>query len=732
MTTVEEGEVMGEGSVSEALIRPDTAKPTPWRRIRRELADAVAAQALRWRLWTPVAFGGGCAAYFAMRTEPSPWPLAVFAILSFSAWLAARRLRLSRTWTLPLLLLACFCGGVTGAKIRTMAVTAPIAPSLAEPTLIEGWVVEVDSPGTNGHRIVVAPVRIRGLPPEATPVRLRATVKGQPPPPGTAVRLFALLNPPPAPASPGAYDFGRNAFFQGMGGIAFALGDTRPARLDEPPWRLRLVMRVNGLRYALAQRIVARLGERTGGIAAAMVTSHETWISQDDLDLMRDSGLAHILSVSGLHMAIVGGFVFFAVRLGVAACPWLALRAPGKKIAAVAGLLAVGVYVVVAGAPPPAVRAAVTASIAFLAILLDRQAVTMHGLAVAAFVVLLIQPEAVMSAGFQMSFAATAALVALVEAWPKRTREIAAPLAIVGVQRAGTWITAAVAASVVAGLATGPFAMQHFNRTAMYGLVANLGASPVADFVLMPALAVGAALEPLGLGGPFLAVAGWGVDVMLAIGQWTAGLPGAVRNVASAPDFVLPIAFLGVLFICLWQGRLRWLGLPFAAAVLLWPRAPTPDLWISDGGANAAFSRDRRAVTVRPGVRTYAVDMWARRRGLAPVDRGTEGWICTRQACAPTAPDVSPVALWWARAAPGHDQLDSLCRSAPVVSVRAVVPALPTSCQGRLVLDGVDHARGGAVELWRDASGWRAVWTADVRGNRPWTPPVATVSDSGE
>lgn len=241
-----------------------------------------------------------------------------------------------------------------------------------------------------------------------------------------------------------------------------------------------------------------------------------------------------------------------------------------------------------------------------------------------------------MSAGFQMSFAATAALVALVEAWPKRTREIAAPMAIMGVQRAGTWITAAVAASVVAGLATGPFAMQHFNRTPMYGLVANLGASPVADFVLMPALAVGAALEPLGLGGPFLAVAGWGVDVMLAIGQWTAGLPGAVRNVASAPDFVLPIAFLGVLFICLWQGRLRWLGLPFAAAVLLWPRAPTPDLWISDGGANAAFSRDRRAVTVRPGVRTYAVDMWARRRGLAPVDRGTEGWICTRQACAPT------------------------------------------------------------------------------------------------
>ena len=724
---------MGEGSVSEALIRPDTAKPTPWRRIRDWLGAEVAAQTLRWRLWTPVAFGGGCAAYFALKTEPSLWPLAVVTVLSVGVWLAARHRGLARLWTLPLLLAACFCGGLAVAKVRTMAVAAPIAPAMAEPTVVEGWVVEVDSPGSNGHRVVVAPVRIRGLTPEATPVRVRATVKGAPPPPGAPIRLFALLNPPPAPASPGAYDFGRNAFFQGMGGIAFALGDTRPATLAGPPWRLDLVMKINGMRYALAQRIVARLGERTGGIAAAMVTSHETWISQEDLDVMRDSGLAHILSVSGLHMAIVGGFVFFGVRLGVAAWPWLALRAPGKKIAAVAGLLAVGAYLIVSGAPPPAVRAAITASIAFLAILLDRQAVTMHGLAVAAFVVLLIQPEAVMSAGFQMSFAATAALVALVEAWPKRTREIDAPLAIVAVQRAGTWLTAAVAASVVAGMATGPFAMQHFNRAAMYGLLANLGASPVADFVLMPALAVGAALEPLGLGGPFLAVAGWGVDVMLAIGQWTASLPGAVRNVASAPDFVLPIAFLGVLFICLWQGRLRWLGLPFAAAVLLWPRAPTPNLWISDGGTNAAFSRNGEAVTIRPGVRTYAVDMWSRRRGLSPVDRDVEGWTCTRQACAPTAPDVSPIALWWARGTPTLDQLDSLCRSAPVVSLRAVAPALPASCEGKLVLDGVDHARGGAVELWRDgpahAPSWRAVWTADVRGDRPWTTPVAAVSD---
>ena len=723
---------MGEGSVGEALIRPDAAKPTPGARLRSWLADQVSDQTLRWRLWGPVAFGGGCALYFTLRFEPPFWPLILATVAAVAVWGLAKARGRTRRVTWPLLMIACLAGGLAAAKARTVFVAAPIAPTLGEPTVIEAWVVDVDSPGQRGARVVIAPVWIRGLAPDQTPVRLRATVRGEPPEPGQAIRLFAILNPPPAPASPGAYDFGRNAFFQGMGGVAFALGETREADLPRPPWRLRLDMAVNGARYALAQRIVARLGQRTGGIAAAMTTSHETWIVQADMDVMRDSGLAHILSVSGLHMAIVGGFVFFAVRLGVAAWPWLALRIPGKKIAALAGLVAVGVYLVVSGAPPPAERAAITASIAFLAILLDRQAVTMHGLAVAAFVVLAIQPEAVVTPGFQMSFAATAALVALVEAWPKRPREISAPWPILAVQRFAGWITAAVAASLVAGMATGPFSMQHFNRTAVYGLLANLGTSPVADFILMPALALGAALEPLGLGGPFLAVAGWGVDLMLAIGSWTAGLPGAVRTIPSAPDFVLPIAFIGVLFICLWRGRLRWLGLPLAAAVLIWPRPPAPDLWIGDGGTNAAFNRKGEAVVVRPGVREFAADLWSRRRGLALTGRDVDGWTCDRFSCRPQSAVAGPIALWWGRRAPDVERLAALCETAEVVGVRAVVSDVPASCAGRLVLDGVDFARGGAVELWRDDDRWRAVWTTDVRGNRPWTrQPDPDVSDNG-
>lgn len=713
---------MEKASGRAVLIPPDAPKPSPAERIRAALRAEVGAQGLRWRLWAPVAFGAGAAFYFALRQEPPFWPLGLAAVLATGIWLGARRRGKGRAITLPLMLVACLALGLAGAKLRSDRVAAPLAPAMAGPVTIEGWVVDVDSPGERGHRIVLATVRIRGLAPEATPIRIRATVRGEPPLPGSPIRLFAILNPPPPPASPGAYDFGRNAWFQRLGGTAFALGETRPAQLMPPPRGLRLAMAVNATRFALARRIVERLGERTGGVAAAMTTGHETWIGREDLDAMRDSGLAHILSISGLHMAIVGGFAFFAARLGVAAWPWLALRVSGKKVAALVGLMAVGSYLVLSGAPAPAQRAAITASVAFAAILLDRQAITMHALAVAAMIVLVLQPEAIVTPGFQMSFAATAALVALAEAWPPRIRELSIPWPIALIQSARHWLVVAVTASLVAGAATGPFAVQHFNRAAMYGLLANLATSPIADFIMMPALALGALLEPVGLGGPFLWVAGKGVDLMLAIGHWTASLPGAVRTIASAPDFVLPISFLGVLFMCLWRGRLRWLGLPIACAVLLWPRASTPSVWIGDGGTNAVFAQAGRAVVLRPGVRQFAVDLWTRRRGLAATQRPDEGWLCQRSACAPEHSE-GPVALWWGTAAPDLAQLVALCQSARLVSVRAVVDTLPPDCDGRLVLDGLDYARGGSVELWSTPSGWRAVWAAEVRGDRPWTRP---------
>ncbi len=246
---------------------------------------------------------------------------------------------------------------------------------------------------------------------------------------------------------------------------------------------------------------------------------------------------------------------------------------------------------------------------AFAAILFDRQAITLHGLAIAALVILLVQPESAGAPGFQMSFAATAALVALAEAWPRPVREISVPWPIRAFQTASGWLAVSVGASFVAGMATGPFAMQHFNRVAVWGLPANLAVAPLSSFVIMPFLALGAALGGFGLGGPFLAVAGWGIAAMMWIADGFASLGGAQQVVASGPPFTLAIAFVGLMLLCLWRGRLRWLGAPLALAVALWPRPAPPDAWIAPDGTTAAVRLGHEAVLLRPDPRRFGAEL---------------------------------------------------------------------------------------------------------------------------
>ncbi|MDH4387078.1 MAG: ComEC/Rec2 family competence protein [Caulobacter sp.] len=698
------------------------ARLSTWLSAGPSLADELAAQQVRWRLWAPVAFGFGAAGYFALGTEPAFWACALLAavVLTVTLWLRRRAARGPLGLVLGLATLAAF--GALAGKLRTEGVRAPVMADLAGTVMVEGYIVDVASPGAKGGRLLIAPVRIEGVQPQSLPYRIRVTVApdavlG----PGLAVRLRAGLGPPPPPASPGAYDFARDAWFDRVGGVGFAVTPPMVISLKPPPLRLALLMRLNVLRWSLARRIVGRMGPESGGIAAAMITGHEAWITPQQNEAMRASGLAHILSISGLHMAIVGGFVFATVRLLVAAMPPLAVRVDGKKVAAVLGLAAIWLYLGISGAPSPAIRAAVTATVAFLAILVDRRAISLDALAVAAMIVLVLSPEAATEPGFQMSFAATAALVALAESLPSAIREIQTPWWIRLPQAAGAWLLASLAMSLVAGLATGPFAMHHFNRVASYGLIANLLVAPLSSFVMMPALAIGAALEPIGLGGPFLAAAGWSIEAMTAIAARTGQAPGALITVASGPDWTLPVAFLGILILCLWRGRLRWAGLPMALVVAFWPRPEPPDIWISSDGSAVALRQDRRAIAARPETRRFALDVWSRRRGLEIDDKaGGTLFDCNRRRC--LAVGQGEIASWNQSRPPSAESLVELCR-AKLVILRSVGP---TPCPGRFSLDADDFRAGGSAELYRQGQGWRVVWAQPLRGRRPWT-----VSDTG-
>lgn len=702
---------------------PSLGRAGAW--LRRQ----AALQAGRFGLWTPVALGGGAAVYFVLPDEPV-LALAVLALaLAAACALAGLRSSLRPGVSRGLLLAACVLAGFALGRLRTEQVQAPVAPEGGEVRRVEAWVVDVASPGQGGSRVLLAPVAIAGLAPGETPVRIRLTLRGPEPPPapGTLVSVPALLNPPPPPSAPGSYDFARDAFFDGVGGVGLALGELRTLSPSGPdlPGALALQMRINAFRWDLTRRLVDRMGPDRGGLAAAMTTGHEAFVPAAQVEALRAAGLAHIISISGLHMAIVGGFVFGLLRLAVAAVPALALRLPGRKIAAGGGLIATLGYLVLSGAPDPALRAGVTACAAFAAVLSDRRAISLRTLALAATILLILRPEAVTQPGFQMSFAATAALVALAEAWPSPVREISAPFAVRLLQGGRTALVAGVLVSLAAGLATGPFALQHFNRVALYGLPANLVTEPVSTLLLMPALALGVVLAPLGLGDLPLEAAGLGIDALNAVARTFAGLPGAEQVVASAPPWALPVAFLGILFICLWRGPLRWLGLPLALAVNLAPRLPSPDLWVAHDGASAAIRVGDAAVFLRPDVRRFGAEVWARRRGLSLNEKaqpGKAGLSCGAHACQPGGADL-PVAVVWTRR-PGvlQREFQAACARAELVILRARRPEGP--CAARLVLDADDFREGGAVELWRRPDGdWDALWAQPLRGRRPWAHP---------
>lgn len=689
------------------------------------LSDQIEAQTDRWTLWTPVALGCGCALYFGLMREPQAW--VAWALLPVVAGLlVATRWSVSRAMTMGLVLSACAVGGFAVAKLRAEAVKAPVVQAGARPQPVEAWVVDIAQPGEGGQRLLLAPIRIGNWDAKATPIRMRVTPRpGTPlPKPGEAVRLLAVVNPPPPPASPGSYDFARDAYFESVGGVGLALRPPEVVATDAPaPTRLRLAMWVNAQRWALTEKIVAALGPETGGLAAAMTTGHEAFIPREQVENLRAAGLAHIISISGLHMAIVGGFAFAAARLAVAAWPWLALRINGKKAAALIGLAAVGGYLVLSGAPPPAERAAITAAVAFAAILADRQAISLHALALAAMGVLLLQPEAVTEPGFQMSFAATAALVALAEVWPRPVKEIEVPWWIRWPQAAMTWTAASLAVSFVAGLATGPFAIQHFNRVSTWGLFANLAVAPISSFLMMPGLALGAALTPFGLGQAPLEVAGWSIELMNRVAAAAASAPMSQVVVPSAPDWVLPVSFIGLLLMCLWRGPLRWVGLPLALAIVWAPRPPAPDVWIAADGAAVAVREGDKAVLLRPDVKLFGAELWSRRRGLSPLISEPERdkrFACDSWSCAPRATAAVKLAAAWNLRRPlKAGRLDTICSGADVVVLRNGFR--PESCGAPLVLTGADFAKGGSAELYWQGTGWRIVWAQDQRGRRPWT-----------
>ena len=719
--------------------------PSSWLKASPEWArQAVAAQEGRLFLWLPVAFGTGAAIYLDLRFEPPWWSIVPLLTAALAAVGLLQRFN-ARTYLYNFSLLFVFLMiGMAVCKLRADHVAAPILDGGRSAYRVEAFVVDNVSPSADEPRLLLAPVAINGVAEKDLPLRLRVSlrpgaVEAANLKPGDMISAFAVLDRPPAPFMPGGYDFARSAWFQGIGGVGLIPG---PPKVESPrpcPWALTALMRLNRLRWRISQQLVATItpefsdGGAMGGFAAALVTGQQAFVPQGLIGDMRNSGLAHILSISGVHMAVVGGFVFFALRFGMALLPWLALRVPIKKIAAGLSVVCVLLYLAIAGAPAPAVRSAVVACVAFAAILLDRRALSLRALAIAAFIVIALTPEAVIQPGFLMSFSATAALLALSEAIRPPVTELKVPAWVKWVQGGlrGLWLS--LAASITATAATTPFAIAYFNRFTVYGLLSNLFEAPVTGFVVMPALAIGTVTAGTPVGWLALRIAGGGLWLIGRIAAISAALPCAVITWPSAPGFVLPMSFAGLIWACLIRGQARWVGVVVASSILWWPRVPPPDVWVDPAGGNAAIRVDNSAYVLRDK-RHYGFEQWTQHYGLMPLDdTARDGdYDCSGYACTPLPAAKLRIGFWFANKPPDDLALLTLCLNSDLVVMRNPVGAWPTDCAGVNHITAGDFRRLGALELTRGRNTWSLKAAQPLRGNRYWSrPSQAEGSDSG-
>ena len=659
--------------------------------------------------WVPVLFAGGIGCYFALTWEPGRgvWAGvgAALAVLLALGWWRADAWRLVITG----LILALAGFSVAGLRAHSVAETV-LGYRYYGP--VEGRIVAIDRSASDAVRLTLDRVRLKGLPPARTPARVRIALHGVQgylaPEPGLAVIATAHLSPPGGAVEPGGFDFRRQAWFQRLG----AVGYTRVPVLAYAPHEGREAsLAVYRLRMRISAAVQEALPAPVGGFAAAITTGDRSGIDRAVLEALRASNLAHLLAISGLHMGLLTGFVFAALRLGLAAVPGAALHWPIRKIAAGAALAAGSAYLALSGGNVATERAFVMVAVMFAAILVDRRAVTLRSVAVAAMIVLTLRPEALYGPGFQMSFAATTALVAAYgglrghqwspSRWPFWLR-------LVG---------GVALSSFVAGMATAPISAAHFNQVPHYGLVANIVSVPLMGAVIIPGAVLAALLAPLGLSWLGLKLMEWPILWILSVARTVAEWPGSVSAVIAPGQAVLPLMALGALWAVVVRGRGRMLGVPvILLALALWTRAERPLALVSQSGGLIGVMTPQGRALSKPRGDGFAAESWLENDGdrvgqAAAHERAEFGSDTVRQI------RLDGMTLVHATGKKASSEALSLCGEVSLVVVNVAVEP-PEGCD---VYDARRLGWSGALAIERGPEGPRVVSARQVTGVRLWS-----------
>jgi competence protein ComEC len=673
--------------------------------------------------WLAIAFGFGIVVYFTADREPAWWAATASACAGVAVTFAVR----TRPVAFPVMLglTAIACGFATGT-LRNLVVGHPVLPYAASGVAISGF-VETREDRERSDRIVIRVEQIEGSRLGAKPDRVRLSVKkGTAPPVGSRISLKARLNPPLQPLRPGGYDFARDLYFQGIGASGFVLGRIKIVEAaGEPGLWLRYATIIGNLRDGIDDRIRAVISGDRRSIASALITGKRDAISAPVNDAMYISSLAHVLSISGYHMAVVAGVVFFFIRAALALVPYLANRRPIKKWAAFAAFLAATFYLLLSGSEVATQRSYIMTSVVLFGVMFDRPALTLRTIAVAALAVLLFHPEAIVHPSFQMSFAATLALIAGYERglpWFSKGPDtsLGARVALWG----GKEVVSLIVGSLLAGLATTPYAAFHFHRAAPYGVLANLLAMPIVSAWVMPAGMLAVLAIPFGFDGPLWQLMARGLDWMVTVALWVASLPGAVGRVASFGTGPLLLGSAGLVLLCLLRSRLRWAGAAAAVAACLWAAlCPQPVLYVSADGQLAAVRNAQGVLSILKARNDdFLVKEWlaADADARLPADPalGTDV-ACDRAGCIARLADGALLAL-----SKHVSSLEEDCLRAGVV---VTTHQAPLRC-GALTIDRNMSRAGGALAVYRNGSDFNVVQARPSGHDRPWTGTVAATS----
>ncbi len=655
-------------------------------------------------------FACGIAFYFVLPREPW-WPASLAlasALVGATIW--RRRIgHAARGWVICA---ALACGVAVGAT-ATARVAAPRLDH-ERTVAVEGRVVDVDATAKGGTRLGVSVIRMegKGLTPETTPTMIAATLTlkgGFVPTVGDGVRFKARLKPPEGPVLPGGYDFARRAWFEGRGASGYLLGRAEPLDLGPPDLTTRLLAPIGVLRHAIAERVRATLPGATGAIGAALMVGEQRAIPESANEPLRASGLTHIVSISGLHLSLVAGGVITIMRLVFVLFPGFALRRPVKKWAAAAAIVVATIYLLLSGNQVAALRSHLMLTIALIAVMVDRPAISMHTIAVSAVLVLLFDPSNVLEPSFLMSYLAVIALVASYDLWrlhqarrPPPTKE-SGPIAH-GLGSALRHVEGLAFSSLIAGLATAPVIAGIFYRGAPYSILANMIVLPVTGLVVMPAAVVSALLMPFGLDALPLWVMGLGIDFMVAVGRWVAGFPGGAGMLGLPHPAMMPLGVASVLWLSLWRSRIRLFGVvPGLAALALMMLGPHPDVFVGRHATPVAVRGfDGRLDILAGPQERFDTAIWlaADADPRAPDPRALgRGWQCDELGCSHRLPGVSPdpdddVVIAVVRDPRGFEED---CRRAAVVISALAAP--PGCAERTTVIDRLALARTGATTL---------------------------------